>query len=242
MQIQCRHCAATLQLSLLLPLSFSCTGSHLPVLQLLLFGVLLFLLCGYLTNTLGLAYLHVVASGLCCLAVTLTLLGWNSPGCPCGLCFTAQCATLPANSHSSPASAGCCVVPGFLQWSGPALKGVDSFLPALPLPLSSFCCWMSSWRWCVQKFLFGIELLYSSVLHFGLSCECSRLDSTAPAFCLDMIMLGKGSQCLCIAQVSEFEGVICCDYRLPATECEQTLSIFSQIEESSFCSVLQLAL
>lgn len=55
-------------------------------------------------------------------------------------------------------------------------------------------------------------------------------------------MLAKRSQCLCIAQVSEFGGVICCDYMFPVTESEQTLSIFFQTDESPFCSVPQLAL
>lgn len=234
----CRYGTATVQLLCsCLCFCFRCFPAPVAVSQCYsccFLRVLLFPFCGYLTTALGPAHLRVVASGLCCLALTVHLLLpqpflWHVLPSPAH--------HLPANSLTSPAGAGLEIAvesSSFKRWWFPPT--------CLAFALSSFYCWIARWRSSVHKFLFGVGLLYPSVLYFGLSFEGSMLDSTNTCFCLQTIMLAEGSQGLCVAQASEFGGVICCDYMLPATESEQTLSLFSQMHESLFCSLPHLAL
>lgn len=82
----------------------------------------------------------------------------------------------------------------------------------------------------MHTLLSEVELLY--YVYSDLSFELNVLDGKTAAFCLHTVILVKGSQAICIACVSEFGRVICCDYTLPITESEQTSSVFSENDKS----------
>lgn len=167
----CRYGTATVQLLCShLCFCFRCFPAPVAISQCYsccLLRVLLFPFCGYLTTALGPAHLRVVASGLWSLAVTVHLL---LPRPFLWLVLPSPAHHLPANSLTSPAGAGLLCSPGSLQWSRPALKGGDSLLRALPLPLSSFCCWISRWRSCVHD---SMEVPLDKIQSWGATSSLS---------------------------------------------------------------------